>query len=455
MVETKDKRVSYDSTFVKNVANTVEKVEISPTAAQLIGDQVALDLKAVLEQAGKFQRHARRQKMVGDDFENALAHLGHNPQTGFSIANSVSMSSYGPGAESVSLSGTREVDVRKLYQPVNSGPKPIAMSLHAHWLVIEGVQPLIPENPAPEILPHTLEKKKDGRKHERSISDSPYLIGSVTKDLLKTEQVQIKTTTTHSISLEQQIFFNKIMELIISSSAEQQRLEAITTLRNDCGLQPLVPRFVCAIVDGICINLVAFSMNLIGYLLRALQALNQNPNVDLEECLHQVVPSVISCIVSTQLTKCPEVEDHWVLRTFATDLLVDIVNEYKMNRDLLPRIIKILCTPWSRKDESLNTLYGSLFALHKLEFSCYEKILWYRLKELYEIVRKQTIPTERREPTKVRTCNDKLNELLLVIFEHHIQTTNANPASFEDYKKMFGPFGKDVQQHHASIKTLP
>uniref|UniRef100_A0A0N5BXH8 Transcription initiation factor TFIID subunit 6 n=1 Tax=Strongyloides papillosus TaxID=174720 RepID=A0A0N5BXH8_STREA len=451
MASDEEVKKAYDAQFVKTLASSVKRIDISVQGAKHIADHVTYLVKEVLEQAAKFQRHSRRKQMVGEDFENALAYLGHQPQTGFSIKQSLPYSTVQSFAEGVPITRQSEVDVSKLVHHPKTMVRPLAMELYAHWLVIDGVQPLIPENPSPEVYASEPEKKKDKIKKEESISNSPYLLGSATRELLKTEQIQIKTATTHAISLEQQVFFNEIMRIIISSN-ENQRLEAITTLKDDRGLQPLIPRFVCAMVDGILTNVVAQNMALVIYLLRGIRALVQNPVVDLEECLHLVLPAVISSIVAKKMGK--STEDHWKLREFAAQILKDIVNCYSQNRELLPRVTKALCNFWNIKDTTTTTLYGTLHTLHKLEFPCFENIISFRLPAVAKMIQPTQNELDISKVTQVVSPSVKMNEMVMIVCDDYIRRKNVDFKSFDDYKKIFGNLAGTVQQFRASRKRV-
>lgn len=147
----------------------------------------------------------------------------------------------------------------------------------AHWLVIEGEQPAIPENPVPEkrrLLPVQ-------NLPSTSSPEGPPLIKQLGKGVRKTTQVQIKTSSTHPVCLEQQIFFKEIMEAVMGVD-DNKRTEALNVLGQDCGLQNLVPRFSIAIAEGVRCNVALKNLAFLIYHMRVLQFLTNNKNVSLE-----------------------------------------------------------------------------------------------------------------------------------------------------------------------------
>uniref|UniRef100_A0A0N4ZE31 Transcription initiation factor TFIID subunit 6 n=1 Tax=Parastrongyloides trichosuri TaxID=131310 RepID=A0A0N4ZE31_PARTI len=449
--EEESNKKEYDAHFVKSLIHSSRRMDISLPAAKIIAEHLNNSIRMVLEQAAKFQRHSRRKRMLGEDFENALIYLGHQPQTGFSLKQSLPYSTTQSFAEGIPITKFSEVDVNKLVHHPKAMMRPLAMELYSHWLVVDGVQPLIPENPSPEINASEPEKKRGTIRREGSISNSPYLLGTATKELLKTEQVQIKTATTHAISLEQQVFFNEIMRIIISSN-ENQRLEAITTLKDDRGLQPLIPRFICAMVDGILTNVVSQNMALVIYLLRGIRALVQNPVVDLEECLQAILPAVISSIVSKKMGK--STEDHWKLREFAAQILKDIVKSYSQNRELLPRVTRALCNFWNLRDMTTTTLYATLYTLHKLEFPCFENIISFRLQSIAKMIQPTPSELDISKATQVAAPSLKMQEMVMIVCDDYIRRKNIDFKSFDDYKKVFGTLAGPVQQYRTTRKRV-
>jgi transcription initiation factor TFIID subunit 6 len=98
----------------------------------------------------------------------------------------------------------------------------------AHWLAIEGVQPAIPQNPAPvEYRLDTLAKKT------RIENRSNYL----------ERKIEVKPLVKHVLSKELQLYFEKIVEAIMSVDTEL-RDAALESVREDTGIQQLLPYFI-------------------------------------------------------------------------------------------------------------------------------------------------------------------------------------------------------------------
>lgn len=87
----------------------------------------------------------------------------------------------------------------------------------AHWLVIEGVQPTIPENPPPV--------SKDAQRLEsvdpikKLTQPSQDLAGKPTtgkfQKLKNVETVHVKQLATHELSVEQQLYYKEITEACV------------------------------------------------------------------------------------------------------------------------------------------------------------------------------------------------------------------------------------------------
>lgn len=94
-------------------------------------------------------RHSRRTRLKVEDVDQALKVRNLEPLWGFTSSASLE-----PFKKTVTPSGTvyhvedEEVDLTKVLK-TELPTVPRDISFTAHWLAIEGVQPLIKENPTP------------------------------------------------------------------------------------------------------------------------------------------------------------------------------------------------------------------------------------------------------------------------------------------------------------------
>ncbi|KAL6971753.1 Transcription initiation factor TFIID subunit 6 [Sarracenia purpurea var. burkii] len=148
---------------------------------------------------------------------------------------------------------------------------PLDTSIVCHWLAIEGVQPTIPENAHVEVIA----APSDNRKPEQKDDELP---------------VDIKLPVKHVLSRELQV--------------TQSFKEALVRLATDSGLHPLIPYFTYFIADEVQLSeCYSFAHSY--------------------ETLHQLMPSVVTCLVAKRLGN-RFADNHWELRDFTAKLVASI-----------------------------------------------------------------------------------------------------------------------------------
>jgi len=94
-----------------------------------------------------------------------------------------------------------------------------------------------------------------------------------------------------------------------------------------------------------------------------------------EPYLHQLVPSILTCLVGPRL--CVEAtEDHWQVRDTAADLVRLVCVQYgHMYKQLQARITRKLLQAWLDPHKSLNTHYGCIIGLARLGHACVKTLV--------------------------------------------------------------------------------
>jgi len=207
------------------------------------------------------------------------------------------------------------------------------------------------------------------------------LTGSANTNVLKKhiETVQIKQLATHELSVEQQLYFKEITEACVGA-IEQKRQHALNSLAHDPGLHQMLPRLCLFISEGVKVNVVHNNLALIIYLMRMVKSLLDNPTLYLEKYLHELCPTVITCIVSKQICNRPEQENHYALRDFASRLLATICKNYNTSTNCLQtRITRLFCKALDNPKLPLSSVYGCISALCELGPEVQQTLLLRRL----------------------------------------------------------------------------
>ncbi|XP_012154259.1 transcription initiation factor TFIID subunit 6 isoform X2 [Megachile rotundata] len=319
---------------IKVIAESIGVGNFPDEAAKDLAEDVSYRLKEIIQDAAKFMRHGKRQRMTTYDIDHALKIKNIEPTYGFFAKDHIPFRFASGGGRELHFVEEKEIDLNEVIS-MSSGqtwPKlPLEITLRAHWLCIDGVQPTIPENPPPV--------SKDVQKLESvdptsKLSNKSQNIGvgkpgggGKSQKLRNVETVHVKQLATHELSVEQQLYYKEITEACVGSD-EARRAEALQSLSADPGLHEMLARMCTFIAEGVRVNVVQNNLALLIYLMRMVKALLDNPSLYLEKYLHELIPSIATCIVSRQLCMRPDVDNHWALRDFASRLMAQICKNF-------------------------------------------------------------------------------------------------------------------------------
>ncbi|XP_037090119.1 LOW QUALITY PROTEIN: transcription initiation factor TFIID subunit 6-like [Pollicipes pollicipes] len=358
--------LSLDS--VRVAAESVGICGVPDDAIRELAEDTTYRLRQIIQDAYKFKAHGKRKKLLPIDFDNALRMRNMEPLYGVQSAEHIPFRFTSGGGRELSFQDDKDVDLSDLVSA--QMPKaPLDTTIRVHWLCIDGVQPAIPENPPPVALDHQKQEStnpaskigKPGHSQAKAVPSK-----SKNQRAKTIETVSVKQLAQHELSVELQLYYKEITEACVGSD-ESRRAEALQSLSSDPGLHQMLPRLCNFIFEGVKVNVVQFNLALLIYLMRMVKALLDNQTLYLEKYLHELIPSVASCILSRQLCARPEADNHWALRDFASRLLAQICKNFNTSTNNMQTRVTRLFTGCLQGDKApLAAHYGALAGLSEL-----------------------------------------------------------------------------------------
>ncbi|KAF5726486.1 TATA box-binding protein-associated factor [Tripterygium wilfordii] len=327
---------------IEVIAQTIGINNLSQDAALALAPDVEYRLREIMQEAIKSMRHSRRTILTADDVDGALNLKNVEPLYGFAAGGPLQFKR-AIGHRDLFYIDDKDVDFKDVIEaPLPKAP--LDTSVLCHWLAIEGVQPAIPENAPLEAIAAPSEGKRQEQKDELP--------------------VDIKLPVKHVLSRELQLYFDKITELTLSRSDSVIFKEALVSLATDSGLHPLVPYFTYFIADEVSRGLHDY--NLLFALMRLVHSLLQNPHIHIEPYLHQLMPSVVTCLVAKRLGN-RLADNHWELRDFTANLVALICKRFgHIYNSLQTRLTKTLLNAFLDPRRALTQHYGAIQGLAAL-----------------------------------------------------------------------------------------
>ena len=221
-------------------------------------------------------RHGRRTTMSAADIDQALRVLnieplyGHSPYNPPTFRRTINYPPTNPAVGTVYFVEDEEIDFdRVLREEKITLPKGISWT--AHWLAVEGVQPLIPENPP--AIPRAIDQPQTESKLElqlnglsgapgagavaapgavmtNGIPSTTGTMAALTPVVKKQQQQQLVKQV---LSRELQLYYTRLTSSLLHPSTENmaKRTAALASLRNDAGLQALLPYLIRWVGEGV------------------------------------------------------------------------------------------------------------------------------------------------------------------------------------------------------------
>ncbi|KAH7923346.1 TAF-domain-containing protein [Leucogyrophana mollusca] len=358
----------YKPDSVRDVAESLGISNLSDAVASSLASDVEYRIHQVVEEASRFMRHARRTTITTSDIDQALRVLNIEPLYGHSNNPPAfrralpfpHLASVGP----VYFVEDEEIDFERVLREEKI-TLPKGVSWAAHWLAVEGIQPLIPENPP--AIPKDIDQDISKSPPQTNAGFPPTTPSENRPAIKKQQQQQQQQLVKQVLSRELQLYYTRLTSSLLppSTSDVAKRTAALASLRHDAGLQALLPYLIRWVGEGVVTSLKegAQSENdgkTLEVLLDVISSVLDNNTLFIEPYLHQMLPAILSTLLHSTLP--PSHATH--LRTSAAQTLSRLLTQHSTTYpSLSPRIMKTLLVALISADKSKGTREGAIRGL--------------------------------------------------------------------------------------------
>ncbi|KAJ2784691.1 histone H4-like TAF Taf6, SAGA complex subunit [Coemansia javaensis] len=340
----------YSKNTIKSIADSVGIPKLKDGITTAMAQDVEYRLHEVIGEAMKFMQHSKRTKLTVADVNSALRVKNIEPIYGFETGRPIKFHKATTGLEDVYYVDDEQIDLDTLLEePLPSAPPEIVYT--AHWLAIEGVQPRIQQNPAPAEEDESAAGEPAAKRPAR---------------VQRADGVETIPLVKHVLSKELQLYYECITESL-QSPDPIVKSTALESIAIDAGIHQLVTYFVQYIAVTVKNNL--HNLETLTTTMAVARAIRQNPNLFIEPYMHQLIPSLLTCLVSKRLCESPT-EDHWSLRDGAAAQIAEICQQFgRPYHTLKTRIARTLLRAFLDPTKPLTTHYGAIVGLTRLGVS--------------------------------------------------------------------------------------
>jgi transcription initiation factor TFIID subunit 6 len=417
-------RVSPES--IKIIAQTVGIEALPDEVARALAPDVEYRLREVIQDALKFARHSKRSAISTEDVNASLRLRDVEPLYGFPAGAGPVPFREVPGQPELFFQEQKELQLKDVLAAKLPRP-PVAVNVVPHWLAVEGVQPVIPENPNPDPeraragvgagadAPRARDFRAPVAPDEvvAPVGTAPRAPRDAGDASGSQPGVVVEPTLTHELSKELQLYFDRVTATVrgggVGPEAPVLRA-ALESLQTDNGIHQLVPYFVRFAQEEVATSLK--NLPRLTAVIAAVRALVSNPHVHVELYLHQLMPSVVTCLVAKKLGGEPsDLDDHCLLRERAAETMALVCAKFgEQYPTIQPRITRTLVKALLDQTKPLATRYGAVVGLAALGPRVTRLLILPHLRQVLETLEPMLAEGEEESKTDSKTDAAKSEE---------------------------------------------
>ena len=167
--------------------------------------------------------------------------------------------------------------------------------------------------------------------------------------------------TIHQLSLEQQIYYNTVLESLNTGKKLEGILES---LNSDSSLTRLVP-YISRSMFAMILESDELSIKILG-------ALSMNPHLNLEPYLHQIMPAMLSGLMRGDLLQ----EGHWVYRKNTALIIAKVCDHFsEYYEDLKARVLTLYVKVIEDNEKPVVSHYAAIQGINSFGHLCVRNLL--------------------------------------------------------------------------------
>ncbi|KAJ2159673.1 histone H4-like TAF Taf6, SAGA complex subunit [Coemansia sp. RSA 552] len=399
----------YSKSTIKSISESVGIPKLKDEITTAMAQDVEYRLHEVIAEAIKFMRHSKRTRLAVSDINSALRVRNVEPIYGFETGRPIKFHKATTALEEIYYVDDEQIDLDTLLdEPLPSIPPDVVYT--AHWLAIEGVQPRIQQNPVPA---------EDGEE-EAAMAKKPVRVQ-------RQDGVETIPLVKHVLSRELQLYYECITESLQSADpvVKSTALESISV---DAGIHQLVTYFVQYVAVTVKNNL--HCLGALETAMAVARAIRRNPNLFIEPYMHQLIPSLLTCLVSKRLCE-NYTEDHWALRVGAAEQIAEICSQFgKSYHTLQARIARTLLRAFLDPTKPLTSHYGAIVGLARLGANMVKVLVLPNVKAYMALLDAELQKDNAQVVHDAKHCRQALMEALRVLAASygHVEPVSLNAA---------------------------